>query len=87
MTVFVCCRREDGGSPVEKARKLVLDLSNLEEKTAESLWVRGAGRHQACLPPVCIWLSVCVCVRVCARARPCVCVCVCVRARACVCVT
>ncbi|XP_070179880.1 TALPID3 protein-like [Littorina saxatilis] len=31
-------RRDDGASPVEKARKLVLDLSNLEDRTAESLW-------------------------------------------------
>ncbi|XP_076442428.1 uncharacterized protein LOC143281225 isoform X2 [Babylonia areolata] len=31
-------RREDGASPVEKARKLVHDLSNLEDQTAESIW-------------------------------------------------
>ena len=75
----VRCRREDGGSPVEKARKLVLDLSNLEEKTAESLWVRGTGRRQAC-PLPCLCLSVCVCVCVCARARALVYVSLCARA-------
>ncbi|KAL8565691.1 hypothetical protein ACOMHN_056190 [Nucella lapillus] len=31
-------RRKDGGSPLEKARKLVHDLSNLEDQTAESIW-------------------------------------------------
>nr|KAG5700702.1 hypothetical protein BaRGS_029067 [Batillaria attramentaria] len=31
-------RRQDGGSPVDKARKLVHDLSTLEDQTAESIW-------------------------------------------------
>lgn len=39
--------REAGGSPVDKARKLVLDLSNLEEQTARSIATDlGAGKRR-----------------------------------------